>query len=74
MSPDTYDYLVQVGLSEDDIDQLANDGVQNVSDLRGRTLIESPPIDSPSVARSRMLPDDLRKKKVRQLLFKSLMG
>ena len=72
MTNETYAYLVQTGLSDDAIDQLARDGVRHVSDLRGRTLIDSPPIGSPSIARSRMLPDDLRKQKVREVLFKPL--
>lgn len=73
MSQDTYDYLVKVGLSDDAIAQLAHEGVRNLRDLRGRTLIDSTSIDNPSVARSRMLPDDLRKQDIRQVLLKPLM-
>lgn len=72
MTNDTYDYLVQAGLSDDAIDRLAQDGIHHLSDLRGRTLFDSPPIGQPNVARSRMLPEDLRKQKVRDVLIKPL--
>lgn len=74
MSPDAYDYLVRVGLNKDQIEQLKHDGVQHVTDLRGRTLIELPAIGNLSVTRSKMLPEALRKQKIRQVLLKPLLG